>query len=190
MRRKNSVKLDVGTKHGGHRSQTVRDSNNVIQADISGSENIINLNSSSKSNVFNIGANEVANGYVVLGRLLLKYVGTNKLYAAIIISLISSGYLGIDMFTVKLLPQTTEIYITTLGIFWFISTLFIFGLYGTRTCEKCGQKFAVREISATHLGSGNYRGRIHHNIKSVYKCDFCGHEVVKEFIDVEEVDGI
>jgi len=41
MPRKSSVKPEIGTKHIGDRSQTVSDSNNVIQADISGSENII-----------------------------------------------------------------------------------------------------------------------------------------------------
>lgn len=36
--------MEIGTEHIGNRSQTVSDSNNVTQTDISGSENIININ--------------------------------------------------------------------------------------------------------------------------------------------------
>lgn len=119
----------------------------------------------------------------------MEHLGINKFRAFIILSLIISGYFSMDMFIVKLLPQNTEIYITALGIIWLVLTLSISGFYATRTCKKCGRRFALKEISATHLGSVKYRSGIHHNIKSVYKCDFCGHEVVKEFVDVEEVDG-
>ena len=190
MPRKSSVKPEIGTKHIGDRSQTVSDSNNVIQADISGSENIINVNPPSKSDsVSKIQVNEVANVFTVFGRWLLEHLGFNKFRTVIIISLIISGYFSIDMFTVKLLPQNTQIYIAALGIIWLVLTFSICGLYVNRTCKKCGRRFALKQISATHLGSAKYRGKTHHNIKSVYKCDFCGAEDEKEFVDVEEVDG-
>jgi len=184
MPQKESVKPEIGTKHTGNRSQTVRDSNNIIAADISGSENIININPPSKSDgVSKIQVNEVANVFTVLGRWLLEHLGINKFRAVIVISLIISGYFSIDMFTVKLLPLNA--YITALGIIWFVLTFFIFGLYVKRTCKECGRRFALKEISATHLGSVKYRGGIHHNIESLYKCDFCGNEVVDESVDVE-----
>ena len=190
MPRRNSVKRGIETNHRGNRSQTVRDSNNVIQADISGSENIINIHPSSKSDsVSKIQVNGGANGFTVLGRWLLGHLGINKFRAFIIISSIISGYFSADMFTVKLLPQNTEIYITALGIIWLALTLSISGLYVTRTCKKCGRRFALEEISRTLLSSTKYRGSIHHNTRSVYKCYFCGNEVVDESLDVEEVDG-
>ena len=189
MPRKSSVKPEIGIKHTGNRSQTVSDSNNVTQTDISGSENIININPPSKSDsVSKIQVSEVANVFTVFGRWLLEHLGFNKFCTVIIISSIISGYFSIDMFTVKLLPQNTQIYITALGIIWLVLTFSICRLYVTRACEKCGRRFALREISETHLGSVKYRGQIHHNIKSVYKCDLCGHEDEKEFVDVEDID--
>jgi DNA-directed RNA polymerase subunit RPC12/RpoP len=187
MPRKSSVKPDIGTKHTGNRSQTVRDSNNVIQAEISGSENIVNIYPQSKSgNVSKIQVNEFSNILTILGRWLLKHLGINKFYCTIVISLISSGYFSIDMFTVKLLPKNA--YITALGIIWFVLAFYIFVLYFERTCKECGRRFAYKEISATHLGRVKYKGKIHHNIDSLYKCDFCGHEFVKKSVEVEEVD--
>ena len=184
------VKPEIGTEHIGNRSQTVSDSNNVTQTDISGSENIININPPSKSDsVSKIQVNEVANGFTVLGRWLLGHLGINKFRAFIIISSIISCYFSADMFTVKLLPQNTEIYITALGIIWLALTLSISRLYVTRTCKECGRRFALEEISKTLLSSTKYRGSIHHVTRSVHKCYFCGAEVVGESVDVEEVDG-
>jgi hypothetical protein len=89
---------------------------------------------------------------------------------------------------VKLLPQNGLI--SALGLVFLVLTSFIFWLYITRTCPICEQKFALRELSRKHFGSRKYRGDTYHNIKSLYKCDFCGHEVVEEFVDVEERDEI
>lgn len=190
MPRRNLVKQGIETSHRGNRSQTVKDSNNVIQYDNSGSGNVTNIYQSSKSDgVSKIHVNEVANGFTVLGRWLLGHLGINKFRAFMIISLTISGYFSADMLTVKLLPQNTEIYITALGIIWLALTLFISGLYVTRTCKKCGRRFALEEISKTLLSSAKYRGSIHHDTRSVYKCYFCGAEVVEESVDVEEVDG-
>lgn len=106
MPRKNSVKSDVGTKHDGNRSQTVRDSNNIIQADISGSGTIITINPPSKSDsVSKIKVSEVANVFTVLGRWLLEHLGINVFYAIIIISLISSGCMEISLQTTKDVPE-------------------------------------------------------------------------------------
>ena len=181
-----SERQDIKINHNGNISQNVNDSKDVILlGNISGKENIVNINATNKSNYFEIGVDEISNMYMLLGRKLLEVLGIKKFYYSLFIPIIVSGYTFVDFFTIKLLPQS--IYFTVFGLLLFIFALNMYNLSNTRTCVKCKRKFALRQLKAKHLRSGVYRGKIYHNIEIQYKCDFCGHEVVRKIIDPEEI---
>lgn len=130
------------------------------------------------------------NFIIILIRRLFEYLGVEKFLALIILSLFSSGYLGLksffDIFSGNF-SNTNGTMLLALGMLLFFSTLFILGLYFTRTCEKCGHKFAIRKIKKLHLGSVKYGGSEHHDIKVTYICDYCKEVFNKEFIESEQL---
>ncbi|PWB54162.1 MAG: hypothetical protein C3F06_04685 [Candidatus Methanoperedenaceae archaeon] len=127
---------------------------------------------------------------LVLLRRVFKYLGVEKFFASLIILLFVSGYLALKPFFEILSGNFSNLNGSIIPIFgWllFFSSFYIAGLYFTKICKNCGSRFAIRRINKLHLGSVEYLGSKHHEIKVTYICDYCKKIDNEEFTVSEQV---
>jgi hypothetical protein len=87
---------------------------------------------------------------------------------------------SIDYFWWGLLKNDYIFALAVIIIILFISTL---SLFNSRTCKKCGKKFAYEIVNKKLLNSGNHEGAKIYNFLEKFKCRFCGDEFEKEVVE-------
>ncbi len=129
---------------------------------------------------FNISTDNGWEKFILwFGRKILSLNKIQKCTAFGIPSLISI-YILLDTLLKIYLPQITIV----IPMFWFGIMILLFSAYKSRTCEKCGKRFAYEEFKPPKVvATGEYKGSKIYNVKKFFKCHFCGYETEREVVD-------
>lgn len=186
------------TREGSEKSNIDIGDKNTIRGDIAGRDvikpgrdyvgrdKIIN----SPNRPTNLPITDEPDFLLGLLRRLFKYLGVEKFFATLIILLSVSGYLALKPFFEIMSGNFSNFNGSIIPVFgWllFPSSIYVAGLYLTKTCKNCGSRFAIRKIKKLHLGSVEYMGSKHHDIKITYICDICKNIDNKEYTVSEQL---
>lgn len=188
----------------------MREDRNTVQNStgaIIGNNNIQNIRITKKienQKPFNLPVDDKLNKFVNFGRWFWNKFGEKNFYKFTIIPIIIyfSIFIGVIIYIFYINNGIQNGFdVSELDLFVkMIIIVFIGGLVvtplvtllhlsRTRTCQNCKKRFAYKEYKPrTHLGSGEYRGQIIHNIKQFLRCDYCGHILEHDIIDIEDIE--
>ncbi len=76
---------------------------------------------------------------------------------------------------IESLNNNLKLWIRIISIFWWIIIFGLFIMLRRDTCPKCKRPLAVRTVKRELLGNREYQGKLIHNIRETYKCDFCDY---------------
>lgn len=174
---------------------------------IIGDNNIQNIrinNQIENQKPFNMPVDDNLNVFVNFGRWFWNKFGEKNFYKITIIPIIIyfSIFIGVIIYIFYINNgiqngfDTKEfdllfklIIIVFIGGLIIAPLITLLRLSRTRTCQNCKKHFAYKEYKPkTHVSSGEYRGQIIHNIKQFLRCDYCGHILEHDIIDVEDIE--
>lgn len=184
----NIVNNSTGTIIGNHNFQNIQINNQI--------EN---------QKPFDLPIDDELNMFVNFGRRLWNKFGQKNFYRFTIIPIVIFFifFIGVIIYisyfdngikngfnTDQLYFFMEMIFLIVIGALIITPLVIILRLSQTRTCQNCKKRFAYKEYKPRkHLSQNEFRGSIYHNIKQFLRCDYCGHILEHDIIDVENIES-